>query len=318
MKTLFPARSLFPLSALVLGGSILALNLIKSTPTPTLLRVASTESSVQAPSLPLASDVVDKLVDQGQTRTYYLHTPAAASHPLPLVVALHGSGMQGKEMAEQTALNRLADQEGFVVVYPDGLKKKWNVSGKAPENNVTFVHTLIQQLQRTRSIDPQRIYVVGLSNGGILAQKLACEAPEHIAAIATVAASLPTQFAAHCQAEKPIAMLMVNGTADTIVPWQGGSEPKVRVGRNLSIPSIPTVAQFWQQHNVCVAPAQVQQVSAQVEVTHYPICQAQSEVMLVALKGAGHIWSGGSYGQSPFGDTTQRVWQFLQRHTLPL
>ena len=224
--------------------------------------------------------------------------------------------MQGKEMADKTALSKLADQAGFVVVYPDGLKKKWNVSGAAPEDNVQFVHALIDQMQQLRSIDPHRVYVVGLSNGGILAQKLACEAPDRIAAIATVAASLPVQFSSHCQAQKPVSLLMVNGTADSVVPWQGGTHPKVKVGRNLSIPSIPDVVNFWQQHDACPASAKIEQNSNLVKVTDSPSCQAQSEVMLVALQGAGHVWAGGGYGQSVFGDTTQRVWEFLQRHSL--
>lgn len=264
------------------------------------------------------ADVSGELTDRGQHRTYYLHTPPSytATHPLPLLVALHGSGMQGKEMAQKTALSELADREGFIVVYPDGLKQKWNVSGKSPEDNVEFVHALIDQMQQIRSLDAGRVYVVGLSNGGILAQKLACEAPDQIAAIATVAASLPIQFSSHCQTQKPISLLMINGTADSVVPWQGGEPPNVRVGRNLSIPPIPDVVNFWQQHNGCPTKAKIEQPSNLVEVTDYQSCQAQSEIMLVALKGAGHVWAGGGYGQSPFGDTTQRVWQFFQRHSL--
>ena len=267
---------------------------------------------------PLPLDVVESLVDQGQTRTYYLHTPTThtPNRPRPLIVALHGSGMQGKEMAEKTALNQLADREGFVVVYPDALKKKWNVSGKAPEDNVAFVHTLIRQVERTRSIDSTRIYVVGLSNGGILAQKLACENPRGITAIATVAASLPTQFSTHCQTQKPIPILMVNGTNDPVVPWEGGASPAIHIGRDLSVPSIPDVIDFWQQHNGCPSLPHVEAISDRVEVTHYVNCQAQSEVKLVALQGATHVWSGGAYGQSVFGDTTTRVWQFFQRHSL--
>lgn len=281
-------------------------------------------SKISSPSLPktaqtppFQTDVSESFMDQGLRRTYALHTPtvASGSHPLPLVVALHGSGMQGKEMADKTALNKLADQAGFVVVYPDGLKQKWNVSGKSTEDNVAFVHALIHQVQQTRAIDQQRIYVVGLSNGGILAQKLACEDPSGIAAIATVAASLPDQFAAHCQTQQPISLLMVNGTADTVVPWQGGADPAVRIGRNLSIPSITWVLNFWQQHNACASPPQTAQPSNLVKVTDYS-CQAGTEVKLVALEGAGHVWAGGGYGPSAFGDTTARVWQFLQQHTL--
>lgn len=266
-------------------------------------------------STPMPADVSGEIIDQEQRRTYYLHTPLAATHPTPLVVALHGSGMQGKEMAEKTALNKLADREGFIVVYPDGLRQKWNVSGKAPEDNVQFVHDLIGEMQRIRAIDPHRIYVVGLSNGGILAQKLACQNPDQIAAIATVAASLPIQFSAQCQTKQPVSLLMINGTADSVVPWQGGEAAQVRIGRELSIPSIPQVVNFWQQHNAC-STATKRQSTAAIDLLDFQSCQAGSEVMLVALKGAGHVWAGGGYGTSIYGDTTERVWQFFQRHSL--
>jgi polyhydroxybutyrate depolymerase len=318
MKQLFSLRLLCVLGAVSLMGAALVLNQAKTAWPPSVQGELTGVGMAEASPPPFAIDVSGTLTDQGQTRTYQLHTPAAdaPNHALPLIVALHGSGMQGQEMADKTALSKLADQAGFVIVYPDGLKKKWNVSGKSAEDNVAFVHALINQVQHDRTIDPQRIYVVGLSNGGILAQKLACEAPDQIAAIATVAASLPTQFSAHCQTQKPIAILMVNGTDDTVVPWEGGASPAVHIGRNLSVPSIPGVIDFWQQHNVCQSPAQVKSLSDRVEVTDYLSCQSEAEVMLVALKGAGHIWSGGGYGQSAYGDTTDRVWQFLQRHSL--
>ena len=301
------------LGIVALLSSSLSLSQAKTIRQPKLVNT-SLQTTTQAS---FTSDVSRSLIDQGISRTYYLHTPASASstHPLPLLVALHGSGMQGKEMADKTALNKLADQAGFVVVYPDGLKQKWNVSGKSSEDNVAFVHTLIKQVQQIRSINSQQIYIVGLSNGGILAQKLACEDPNGIAAIATVAASLPNQFATHCQTQQPVSLLMVNGTADSIVPWQGGAAPDIHIGRDLSIPSILTVLNFWQRHNACSSPPQREQPSKLVEVTDY-FCQAGTEVKLVALEGAGHIWARGGYGQSAFGDTTVRVWQFLQQHTL--
>ena len=81
---------------------------------------------------------------------------------------------------------------------------------------------------------------------------------------------------------------MVNGTTDAIVPWQGGAVPDIRIGRDLSIPSIPTVLNFWQRHNACSSPPQSEQPSKLVEVTDYS-CQAGTEVKLVALEGAGHV-----------------------------
>jgi polyhydroxybutyrate depolymerase len=268
---------------------------------------------------PVQADLAGKLMDQGQQRTYYLHTPPSyqPGNAMPLVLAFHGSGDQGKDMAAHSGLSQLADQEGFIVVYPDGINKKWNVSDSAPEDNVAFVHALIAHISQIRSIDHQRIYATGLSNGGILVQKLACEAPNEIAAFATVAASLPEQFRTHCQTQTPVSMLMINSTADDVVPWQGGQSPNIRIGRNLSIPSMPDVVNFWQQHNTCAGDAVVNKaVGDRVQETHYSNCWAGSEVNLLALKGAGHIWPGGAYGQSPFLDASKTIWDFFQRHPL--
>jgi polyhydroxybutyrate depolymerase len=259
-------------------------------------------------------------MDQGRRRTYYLHTPPSyqAGQPLPLVLAFHESEGKGKDMAAHTGLNQLADQEGFMVVYPDGINAKWNVSEQAEtkEDNVAFVSALIAHLGQLRVIDHQRIYATGLSNGGILVQKLACENPGQIAAFATVAASLPEQFQAKCQTKTPVSMLMINGTADAVVPWQGGEPPTVRVGRNLSIPSIPAVFGFWQKHDGCTAPATVEQRVDQRVTTNMANCQAGAEVTLIALNGASHIWPGGGYGESPYLEASQTIWAFFQRHPM--
>ncbi len=263
------------------------------------------------------TDASESLKDQGQNRTYYLHTPQSSlfARPLPLVVALHGSGMHGKEMAEKTAFNQLADRANFIVAYPDALKKRWNVSGRTEEDNVAFVHHLIRQIQQVRPINSRRIYIVGLSSGGFLAQKLACENPDQIAAVATVAASLPMQSFSNCQKQHPVSLLMVNGTGDTVVPWQGGRIVPTQLGSEISVLSIPGAISFWKGHNGCKPSGKVSQVSKLVKITNYSSCQAGSEIELAALQGAGHVWSGGGYGTSPYGDTTQRVWEFLEHHS---
>ncbi|WP_181357365.1 alpha/beta hydrolase family esterase [Stenomitos frigidus] len=289
--------------------------------TPQSLASPSAQSMSASAHQPAQTDFVGALSDQGQRRTYYLHTPPSyqPGQSLPLVLAFHESEGQGKDMAAHTGLNQLANQKGFLVVYPDGLNAKWNVSEQAAtkEDNAAFVQALIAHLGQIRVIDRQRIYATGLSNGGILVQKLACENPGQIAAFATVAALLPEQFQAKCQSQTPVSMLMINGTADAVVPWQGGAPPAVHVGRNLSIPSIPDVFSFWQKHNGCSAPVTVQQrADKRVTTSSYTHCQSGSDVTLMALNGASHIWPGGGYGQSSFLDTSQTIWSFFERHTL--
>ena len=270
---------------------------------------------------PVQTDLTGSFMDQGQRRTYYLHTPPSyqPNQPLPLVLAFHESEGQGKAMAAHTGLNKLANQKGFLVAYPDGINAKWNVSEQAAtkEDNVVFVPALIAELGQVRAIDHQRLYAIGLSNGGILVQKLACKNPGRIAAFATVAASLPEQFQAKCLPRTPVSMLMINGTADDVVPWQGGAPPSVHIGRNLSIPPIPAVFSFWQKHNGCLTPVTVQQrADKRVTTSSYTHCQAGADVTLIALQGASHIWPGGGYGESTFLDASQTIWSFFERHTL--
>ena len=283
-------------------------------------QAAPTQAVSPSAHQPVQTELTGALTDQGQRRTYYLHTPPSyqPGQPLPLVLAFHESEGQGKEMATHTGLNTLADQQGFIVAYPDGINAKWNVSGQAAtkEDNVAFVQALLAHLGQIRAIDHQRVYAVGLSNGGILVQKLACENPSQIAAFATVAASLPEQFQTRCQHQQPISMLMINGTADAVVPWQGGAPPDVHVGRDLSIPPIPDVFKFWQTHNGCTATATVKQRADKRVTSYIASCQADSEVTLMALHGASHIWPGGGYGQSQFLDASQTIWAFFQHHPL--
>lgn len=307
-------RSVFNLLAGVLiFGTILSARSLNQK-APVSWSEASLLSAAQAQTPP---NIVDQMTLQGQIRTYRLHTPETydAEHPLPLVVALHGSGELGQDMETKTGLSQLADQEGFIAAYPDALNKDWNVDGTAPEDNVAFIQALIAHIQQIRTIDPQRIYLVGVSDGGLLAQKIACENPGQIAAIVTVAASLPVEFANHCQANIPVPMLMINGTADEIVPWDGGSEDAVQLGQGISIPPMPEVAQFWQQHNQCLASPRVSQRGNLVTVESYGHCKDHADVVLMALKGAGHIWAG-SMGPSAYLNTTEVAWNFFERHAL--
>ncbi len=117
-----------------------------------------------------AGDEIGKITIGGEQRTYLLHTPKSyrGNQPLPLVLAFHGYGSQGKDLARATGFSNLADQQGFFVVYPDGLEKRWNVldSGFGGVDDAAFVSALIEHLTQIRALDPRRIYAAGVSNGG--------------------------------------------------------------------------------------------------------------------------------------------------------
>ena len=267
----------------------------------------------------IESETTGELIAQGTRRTYYLYTPKSyqPGHSMPLVLAFHEYNGTGKEMAQKTNLNSAAEQKGFIVVYPDAIKR-WHteMNPSAGVNDVSFVSDLIAHIRQTRDINPQRIYATGLSNGGIFLQRVACQKPGQIAAFATVAAALPSEIKPTCQNQTPVAIMMINGDADDVVPWLGGKPPQIRVGPQLSLPPILEVVDFWRQHDGCRAQAETKQLPGdRAEETHYSSCQAGSEIILVTLKGGGHIWPGGS-GKSQFLDASNAVLDFFQRHSL--
>lgn len=177
-----------------------------------------------------AQDFSGSLVVGGLTRSYLGHLPAGydGSRPVPLLLALHGGGGQAKGMNGLTHLNKIADERGFLVVYPDGYKLHWGDGrGISPSerdgvDDVAFISMLIDHLEGQYKIDQRRIYATGISNGGFFAERLGCDLAGRLAGIASIAATLSVYLDQHCQPARPISFLLFQGTGDPLVPWQGG------------------------------------------------------------------------------------------------
>ncbi|MDB6017163.1 MAG: hypothetical protein JWR19_1652 [Pedosphaera sp.] len=166
-------------------------------------------------------------------RTYLSYIPANLPRGAPLVIVLHGSVMDGTMMREWTGyeFDQMADQFGFAVVYPDGYKHDWNVCWKnatfpAKIENVDdmgFITALIDRFRASHGIDPGKVFAFGYSNGGHMAFRLAAEAPDEVAAVAAVAANLPTPDSSSCpQTGRTARIMLVDGTKDPINPYDGG------------------------------------------------------------------------------------------------
>jgi polyhydroxybutyrate depolymerase len=169
----------------------------------------------------------------GETYTYRLYLPKHLAKDAPLVMVLHGSGQNGEQIRSETGygFERLADQHGFGVVYPSGKSFDWNDCSKTGDflvngrelDDVAYLNTLTDTLVAAHGFSKQRVFATGVSAGGFMSLRLALEAPERFRAVAAVSANVPAADNFKC---KPVAqgasVLLMNGTADTIVPYRGG------------------------------------------------------------------------------------------------
>ena len=190
----------------------------------------------------------------GLQRTYVLHVPPGP--PSGLVINLHGAGQTGGEQAAVTNYNAVADQYGFVVAYPDGIDLSWadgrgaSVPDRQGVDDVGFLATLIDRLTRDYAIPPGRVFVTGMSAGAFMANRLACERADLVAAVAPVAGTLGVGVP--CNPSRPVSVLQIHGTADPVVPFDGG--PMVGRGGPSDIVSAPALADRWRAVDRCPAP----------------------------------------------------------------
>jgi len=192
---------------------------------------AHAQARLAAGALPPVVDV-DLKVGELQRSFHYAVLPGLAPGA-PVVFVLHGSGGDGLGIRNYTGkrFDQLALENGFVVVYPDGYEKHWNdcrgsAGYAANTKNIddpAFFRAMIDELVRRQEIDRSRVFVAGFSNGAQMAYRLALETPELFRGVAAIAASLPVDENNDCQVSgKPVSMLVINGTDDTINPFVGG------------------------------------------------------------------------------------------------
>lgn len=256
--------------------------------------------------LAIADQVRMDLQHDGDSRFYNLYIPTSyrEDRQLPLVIVLHGRSGNGQRMADLTRFNSRADRHGFVVAYPEGIDNQWNylhgISGfKAQPNDSDFLLELADAIRERYRIDTKRIYIAGISNGGFMAQRLACYAPGKFAAFASVAAGGFAAMPLDCNNNSPTSMIYVHGTADNKVPWQGMGIKDAEGNRQLVTMSIANSVKFWADHNHCgpdVASSEIQPAGespgTQVKIFTSSGCNEGSEVVLYAVIGGGHNWPG--------------------------
>lgn len=224
-------------------------------------------------------------------RTYLLHVPPGLP-PAGLVINLHGAGMTGAQQAALTNYNAVADRFGFAVAYPDGIDLSWadgrgaSIPDRQRVDDVGFLAALIERLTRELAVPPGRVFVTGMSAGGFMANRLACDRADLVSAVAPVAGTLGS--AVPCAPSRPVSVLAIHGTADAVVPYGGG--PMVGRGGPSDVLSAPALAQRWQQADGCPAPSVDQPGPGGVQRTAATGCAGGTEVVLLSIDGGSHIW----------------------------
>ncbi|MEW5813418.1 MAG: PHB depolymerase family esterase [Actinomycetota bacterium] len=223
----------------------------------------------------------------GLQRTYSVHVPPGPVNGL--VINLHGAGMTGRDQQVATNYDAAADRHGFVVAYPDGLDLSWadGRGGSVPDrqgvDDVGFLSTLITELTQQYGVNPGRVFVTGMSAGAFMAQRLACDRADLVAAVVPVAGTLGASVP--CAPSRPVSVLAVHGDADNVVPWGGG--PMVGRGGPSVIVSAPEMVNRWRAIDGCPPPVDAPGRSSATG------CADGTAVEFVTIGGGGHMWPTG-------------------------
>lgn len=244
------------------------------------------------------------------TRTARVHVPASYNPQAktPIVINVHGRGGWGAQQASTSHAHQKSDAEGFVVIHPEGTgtPTSWNAGGgccdPAAANNVDdsgFIGKLIDEASERLCVDPDRVFVMGLSNGGYLAHRVACDHSDRIAAIGAVAGLLSHQT---CAPTRPMPVFMVHGTADTLVSYDWLDE----------------TTHYWVVMNGCTTMSESYRNGDASCVMHSG-CDGRGEVEVCTIAGGGHQWPGGEAlpllgTKSDDVIATDRIWQFFVAH----
>ncbi|MGY8706979.1 PHB depolymerase family esterase [Bradyrhizobium sp. 18BD] len=201
-----------------------------------------------------SADTIDV---NGVKRSYTAQLPA--KKPVPLVVVLHGKTQRGADMVARTAWPQVAKREGFAVVFPDGLNHAWadarTKAGPALRgplegtDDIGFIAKLVEKLVANGTADPHRVYVAGISNGGAMAMTLVCARADLFAASASVIMNLTDEAAVTCHPSRPLPILLMNGTADPLVPYEGGRGSSYFAADGFW--STEETLAFWRKLNGC-------------------------------------------------------------------
>ncbi|WP_084051697.1 extracellular catalytic domain type 1 short-chain-length polyhydroxyalkanoate depolymerase [Mycobacterium avium] len=263
-----------------------------------VLAVCVVGCGVRHVSAASARDISGTFRSGGMDRTYMLHVPAG--DPVGLVLSLHGGGGTGIAQRGLTGFDAVADVHNLLVVYPDGYEKSWaDGRGASPADrhhvdDVAFLVGLVTKLQNDYRVAPGHVFVTGMSNGGFMSNRLACDRADVFAAVAPVAGTLGVGVA--CNPSRPVSVWAAHGTADPLVPFKGGAV-RGRGGLSHAV-SAEAMVDKWRKADGCQGDPSMELLpdARDGTVVHRfdsTSCAASTEVVFYRIDKGGHTWPGG-------------------------
>ena len=269
-----------------------------------------------------AQSKIGSFMYNGVLRDYIVYKPTVndGTKKVPLVLNLHGYTSYASQQQAYSEFDKVADTANFIVVYPNGIANSWNSGWNVPYNSGTddvgFLTALIDTLKSYYLIDENRIYSTGMSNGGFMSFRLACELDDKIAAIASVTGLMSTGQTQNCNPTRKVPVMFIHGTSDPSVAYSGSI---------LSI-SADSTLEYWKAKNGCnsfyvytAVPNTNITDGCTAERFLYNMCDDKSEVEFIKITNGGHTWPGASIIA---GITNQdfsgsgEIWKFFSKHKL--
>lgn len=265
----------------------------------------------------------------GVERSYLLHLPQNynGNNKLPLIIAMHGGFGSAYNIEDQSKLSLKADAENFIVVYPEGLIggllkiRTWNAgvccgaSSRDNVDDVNFIDVMLDTLIGQYAIDTTRIYATGMSNGGFMSYRLACELSHRIAAIAPVACTMTMD---NCSPTRPVPIIHFHSYIDESIPYLGGIGNGVSDHYN---PPLDSVLNVWSAYNECKTGKEIVSDNSGYTFAKWKSCECNTKIQLYLTHDGGHSWPGGK--QTAIGDmvsdyvnATNLMWDFFQQYSL--
>lgn len=268
-----------------------------------------------------------------QGRKVLIHVPPGydPGHPAPLVLAFHGGGGSAAFMADDSryGLQREADRDGFIVAFPNGASRlpggrfaTWNAGGccgyarDRGSDDVGFARAVVGAIEARYAVDARRVFATGMSNGGMMAHRLACDAADVFRAVASVAG---TDATTQCSPSRPVSVLHIHARDDDHVQFDGGAGPGAFRDRQsvMDFISVPETIARWVRRDQCSgSPQRVLQVPG-AYCDAYKDCAGGAQVQLCVTDTGGHSWPGadrvrrGKEAASTALDASAAIWKFF-------